>query len=343
MIALLALQLATTTPQQPIAHSTRFDFYSSFWQNLHHMLYVESRARRGFDAGRPVVQQVLYDTAGWGALSDQERTAWRNALAYYDRELARKNAVFDSVLVQAKIELIEVDTRGTFAGATLDSGLIRALRTAEPVYRKLWWPRHDAANRAWIERAIPLLRQHGDTVAARIARAFRTSWPRARIRVDVAPYTNWSGADTTNRPSHIMATSQMPSEEIVELLYHESLHTLDRPLYRALQASAQRLGKRDGAVFIHPLIFYSAGAITAQSIPGHEPYAEKHGLWQRPGFAEYRAAVYRYWQPYLEGKITFEEAVDRLVGTLEAGAAPQAQHEARTARAFPRAVGDIRE
>ncbi len=315
MIALLALQLVVAAGN-PVVQTTHFSFHSGFWMGLHHVLYMQSRVRRGLDQGRDVVGFVQRDTVGWGQLADNERSAWNDALAYYDRALAERNAVFDSVLIWGKAELINVDDRGTLQGAQLDPEWIAALQKAEPVYRKLWWPRHDRANREFIQRAQSILQQHGDTVAARSARAFHTQWPTRRIRVDVTAFANWSGAYTTNGPSHITTTHHMPDHEILEMMHHEALHTLDRQLSRALDARARQTGKRDAGEFIHPLIFYTAGEITRQVIAGHRPYAEEHGLWTRGVFAEHRDAVYANWQPYLDRKISFEEAINRLVATL---------------------------
>ena len=56
---------------------------TNFWINLHHFLYVTARARRGFDANRPVVTKALEDTVGFGTLPPTMRADWDETLAYY--------------------------------------------------------------------------------------------------------------------------------------------------------------------------------------------------------------------------------------------------------------------
>jgi hypothetical protein len=324
VIALLAAccLLGSAAQNGPIAQTTHFAFHSDFWLNLHHFLYVQARAKRGMDQGRPVVARVLADTAGFGALSDGERAQWASAATYYDRALATRDALFDSLMVDSKLRLSKVAEGGRLEDSGLDREWISALRSAEPVYRKLWWPRHDAANRAWAAQAVRLLAQHGDTIGNRVARAFRTQWPEKPIRVDVSAYTNWAEAYTTIEPSHIMVAHSTTTDDVLETLHHEVLHTMDRPLLNALVTAARSAGKRGAGNFIHPLIFYTAGEVTRQVIPAHQPFAEKAGMWGRSGFAPYRSAIFTHWQAFLEGKISFDAAIAELVKVLGSGAAP---------------------
>jgi hypothetical protein len=45
------------------------------------------------------------------------------------------------------------------------------------------------------------------------------------------------------------------------------------------------------------------------------PYAKREGLYQR-GWEGYLALLTRYWQPYLEGRATFDDAIARMVSAL---------------------------
>jgi hypothetical protein len=139
--------------------------------------------------------------------------------------------------------------------------------------------------------------------------------------VDVSAYTNWAGAYTTNGPAHIMMSSKGAPQSGslgLELLFHESLHTMDRPLARALREEGQTQGKRNAAAAVHAIIFYTAGEVTRRSVEaGHIPYAERYGLWTAGrSFAPYHAAVRAHWQPYLDGRTTFEQAIAALVASL---------------------------
>ena len=324
MIVLLATccALAGAAQTPAIAETRHFAFHSSFWLNLHHFLYVQARAKRGMDQGRAVVTRVLADTIGWGELSEAERAQWASAAAYYDRALASRDAVFDSLLVESKVRLIKVVEGARLEDSGLDREWISALRSAEPVYRKLWWARHDATNRVWIAQAMRLLAQHGDTIGARVARAFHTQWAQKPMRVDVSAYSNWAEAYTTNDPAHIMVAHSTALDDVLETMYHEALHTMDRPLLNALVAAARSSGKRGAGNFIHPLIFYTAGEVARQAVPSHQPFAEKAGMWRRSAFAPYRSAIFTHWQAFLEGRISFAAAIAELVNALASGAAP---------------------
>ena len=55
-------------------------------------------------------------------------------------------------------------------------------------------------------------------------------------------------------------------------------------------------------------------------IPGHIPYADKSGVWQR-GMTREREALIEIWKPYLDGRGARDEALAELINRLntEAG------------------------
>lgn len=292
---------------------------SSFWVNLHHFLYVTARARRNLDASRPAVTSALADTAGFGALSAALRADWDNALAYYTRAIADRDILFDSALVVVNVALSHV-ANDSLGGATLDPDLVRALERAAPAYRTLWWPRHDLANRRWMAAVQPLLEQYGDSAAAWEARAFAVTWPNEPVPVDVTAYANWAGAYTTEDPSHITISSLNSDSQgtaAFETLFHEVLHTMDRPLFDRYRSAAREQGKRMLRDPTHAFIFYTAGEVSRRLFSGHVPYAEAVGLWQRAqGLGAMRPLLQRHWQPWLDGQITLDEALRRIAADL---------------------------
>ena len=296
-----------------------FSMQSNFWVNLHHFLYVSARARRGFDATRSGVTSALADTAGFGALPESLRTDWEDAVGYYSRVVAERDILFDSALVVVNVALSNVG-RESLGGAALDPDLARVLEEAAPAYRALWWPRHDAANRRWMAAVQPLLDQHGDSAAAWEARAFAVAWPNEPVPVDVTAYANWAGAYTTEDPSHITISSLNSDNQgtaAFEILFHEVLHTMDRPLFDRYRSAAREQGKRMLRDPTHAFIFYTAGEVSRRLFPGHVPYAEAVGLWQRAqGLGAMRPLLQRHWQPWLDGQITLDEALRRIAADL---------------------------
>jgi len=294
-----------------------FEFHSGPWYDLHHMLYAQARTRLGIDSSRPAVVKSVGDTAGLGKRSVDERREWEAAVTYYEQNLARRDATFDIGMIDIDLRIAAAETASTIRDAGLDTALAGVLDRVASLHRALWWPAHDSANRAWVRDVLPLLRDQGTAVARGVSSAFGTHWADAPIRVDLVAYGKGGGAYTTNRPSHIT----MPSLDegyrgtrSVEMLFHESMHTLDDSLGSALDRAASPRRKHVPRELGHVLIFYTAGEVTRQRFPGHEPYAESQGLWARVRpWAELLPLVRARWQPWLEGRVTFEQAISGLV------------------------------
>lgn len=306
---------AQTRAPSPVVASVPglFQFHSGFWINLHHFLYAQARARRGLESTRPAVLAALADTAGSGALSAAERDRWNAALVYYERELAPRDATFDSSLIVLKNRLANAENGAGLRGSGIDTALAARLDGAAAIYRRLWWPAHDAANRAWVRDVVPLLDRYGATMATGVTRAFRTPWPAAGIRVDMAAYTKGGGAYTTRGPAHVtMMTLDSAYSGLrgVEMLFHESLHTLDDSVWSALRA--QSGGAPNGLQ--HALIFFTPGEVLRRLVPAHVPYPEYVGLWPRAeSMGRWLPAMRTEWPAYLDGHGSLTEAMAKIV------------------------------
>jgi len=320
IVALLLLAACARRPAAtpaPVARTQWFAFHSNQWVNLHHFLYATARARARLDSDRPAVTRALTDTVGFGRLSAEQREAWTSAVDYYMEFVAKRDILFDSSLVEVNNHLAALESAPRARGAAgLDTGIASALDRAAPVYRALWWPSHDAANKRWIAAVLPLLREHGNAAARAESRIFARPWSATPIRVDVAAYTNWSGAYTTENPGHINIASDsstIGSPASFELLFHEVLHTMDDSVFRVLQASFRAQKKRWFRDPTHPFIFYTSGEIARREFPGHVPFAEAAGIWSRnPDFAKILPMLRQYWLPYMDGKSTLEEAMRHI-------------------------------
>ena len=310
----------STTPNasaSAVATTRWFSFHSNQWVNLHHFLYVTARARTGLDATRSGVTRAMADTAGFGQLSAEQRIAWSNALDYYEKFVAKRDILFDSSLVDVNDRLVLLEAASHVGGSPgLDTGIAAALERAAPTYRALWWPRHDAANRRWIEAVVPLVKAHGDAAAHEEERIFRKAWSPTPVRVDVSAYTNWAGAYTTEFPSHINISSggsDVGQPTSFETLFHEVLHTMDDSVFLVLRTSFGAQNKRFFRDPTHPFVFYTAGELTRRQFPGHVPFAESGGLWTRnPDFEKILPMLRQHWQPYLDGKSSLQDAMRHI-------------------------------
>jgi hypothetical protein len=310
--------LAASPSREAVAVAGPFALHSAFRVNLHHFLYVLTRARKGLDSQRPAVTRALAETGDLARLSAEERAGWDRALAHYAAEIAVRDAVFDEMLVEAKAGLVGCPDGVLLRSCGVPEAMARALEDAAPAYRRLWWPAHDRANREWIAGVTPMVTSRGEAMAQALGRAFATRWPSAPVRVDVVAYANWAGAYTTRDPAHVTVGSRAPNAEgtlAFEVLFHEVLHALDDGLAIALGDAAREGNKRTRGLG-HAILFYTVGELTRRLFPGHVPYAEKAGLWTQAPMARLRPILRTHWQPFLDGQGNFEEAVRKVVAAL---------------------------
>jgi hypothetical protein len=344
-----------------------FELHSGFWINLHHRLYQEARGQRSTSAagtaksGKSAKSTLQVAPGAKIVLSASEQRAWDEALGYYTANYADKDLLFSTELLLLKNQLGDFETCDELSGAkkkSCDAGLpaklTQVLEAAAPVYRAHHWAADDRANRAWIKRVAPLVREQGVGLSHRLADIYQTRWPTERIRVDVSALANGAGAYTTLDPLRVTISSTDPRNQggaALEVLFHEASHGIATPVEQAIARECRQREKPIPRDLWHALIFYTTGEVikplidteadppensSAQSStkPGgssskdgadansrvsqdseYTPYAKREGLYQR-GWEGYLTLLTRYWQPYLEGRATFDDAIARMVSAL---------------------------
>jgi hypothetical protein len=289
-----------------------FEFDSGFWINLHHFLYLQAvLATPGArNDGALAVQRAIPVRE----MTLKQRAAWDKALAYY-RQFGSSDALRDRELIKANYELSDAGNNQSLAGRDLPPELIAALEQAAPVYRTLWWNEQDRQNRNWIEAASRLVHKYGQTLADRIALIYRTPWPAEKIPVEVVSYANWAGAYTTLN-STLITVSSLPADQgdaELETLFHEASHALIDGVSRAISQQCRTQGVvLKPPTLWHAVIFYTTGELVKELIPGYDPLADRSGLWKR-AWPMYIGPLENDWQPYLDGKLSFNSAVANLV------------------------------
>lgn len=328
----LLLALCFLTPETLFAQSENFgsplpvfEFHSGFWLNLHHTLYYQARQQR--TPGAPSVLPV-------SNLTSTEQKAWDAAVGYYARTYAGKDLLVALDLVLIKNQLGDFETCEDLAGLkkkTCDAGLPKqltdVLNAAAPVYRARLWKEHDNANRRWIASVAPLVRRSGVELSHRLAEIYQTDWPHERIRVDVTAYSNSAGAYTTLDPLRVTVSSSDPRNqgpEALEILFHEASHGISDNVQDAILRECRQRDKPVPRDLWHALLFYTTGEVirpaifTSEQAPpkkGYVPYAVREGLYKR-GWENYLRVLTEYWQPYLDGNQTFDDAVAHMVSAL---------------------------
>jgi hypothetical protein len=303
-----------------------FELHSGFWINLHHMLYGQARASRD-GRGLPSV------AAGTTRRTPNEELAWDNAVAYYAANYVDKDLLFNTELILLKNQLGDFEQCDELSGSkrkTCDAGLppklTQVLNAAAVVYRAHEWPDHDRANRRWIAGVSPLVRDKGVELSQHLAEIYQTRWPKQRIRVDVSAYANYAGAYTTLDPLRVVISSTDPRNQgtsALEVLFHEASNGIAEPVQLAINRECRQRDKAIPRDLWHALVFYTTGEVikpimqglTGDAKEAYMPYAVRERLYQR-GWDEYLKLLERYWQPYLDGSVTFDDAIAHMVSAL---------------------------
>jgi hypothetical protein len=325
-----------------------FEFHSGFWVNLHHTLYQE--AKFGASPSSPMAadndkapgknRPTLKTSPGAKpGLTPAEQRAWNEALSYYAANYVDKDLLFTTELILIKNQLGDFDGCDELSGrkketcnAGLPANLTHVLEEAAPVYRAHQWPSHDLANRRWVMRVAPLVREQGLGLSQRLADIYQTKWPKEKIRVDVCAYANRQGAYTTLDPLRVTISSVDPRNqdiEALEVLFHEASHGIAEPVQQAIIRECRQREKGIPRDLWHALIFYTTGEVIRPvisstitdpssgrvSTTSYTPYAIREGIYQR-GWDDYFKLLTQFWQPYLDGNSTFDDAIARMVSAL---------------------------
>jgi len=317
-LLIVALQAGpASAADTPVAEVSQLRLYSSFWQNLHHFLYVSAWATRPA-GGRGRLAMPMPEGSAV-TLTGEEKATWDKAVAIYEREFASRDLLFDFGMGRIKRGLVDRDDQLT--GAPFDDELKNLLLSASPIYRKYWWPTHDAANRAWVADAVRRTTKYAPPIIERLTALYRVSWFSAPVRVDVVRVGKSQGAYTSNNPTHIVVASDDKSYNqwaSTEMLFHESSHGLIQNVMTAVNA-ALAASKKQAPILWHVVLFYIAGEVTRQQLMkdgiDYKQYLYATGLFDRV-WPQFRAPVEMHVQAYIDAKTTLEQMATNLAAAV---------------------------
>jgi hypothetical protein len=325
-----AQQPSNATPAQssaPRTVSPLFTFETDeLWLNLHHFLWALGRAEAGI---RDNARQSAVTAAGEAeralpSLSAEDRAAWAEAVRAYAAGLSRK-AALEEPMPSTTRALATARDRPTLAGVGLDDALVATLERAAPIYRKVWWPAHLEANRAWRSAAQALVDRHGAEVVDYVTRAYGAAWPASGYAVHVSGYANAGSAYSSGITGMIVTPSQSEFTAglyALEAIVHEAMHQWDGQTYSAMRDAAPNA--RIPRDLTHALIFYTSGEAVRRVEPAHVPMADKFEIWPlRLSGATLPAdrlkpLLVEIWQPWLDGRGTRDQALAALVARASA-------------------------
>ncbi len=302
-IALLLIALLGCTSAGPPSEQKFFAFHSNFWLNLHHFLRVAAR-------GMPAPAELTAD----------ERAAWDRAVAFYKANYAQRDLLHDEVMSGIRVALRDAREKSSLEGAAISDDLRATLESAAPIYRRHWWPAHDNANRAWIASVEPLLREHGKNIGPWVARSYGEQWPAEPIPVDLTMTAGPNGAYAAFPPHITISSMEFSTRGLASLesVFHEASHQWGRRLSTKIREAEARHGKEVPRGLWHAVLFYNAGEITrrvlaAHGVPGYVELATAGNMYADFCGAGCRDVIARHWEPVIEGKATYETALDQIV------------------------------
>jgi hypothetical protein len=324
-----------------------FEFHSGFWVNLHHFLYLQARLSEGNSSSMNNGRGQASPDEALASLIDfpeKEIQAWHDAVAFYAKDLARRDLLLNGDMQNINDRLADMETCPDLAGKTspscnsgLSPELIQALERAAPVFRLHWWPEQDRANREWIAQVSPLVRRLGVELSGQLADVYQQTWPPNRLRVDVVWYGGGYGAYTSLAPTHVTISSHDARNRGLygfEVLFHESSHALAGSVSSAIAREFRQRDKPIPRELWHALLFYTTGELVRRDVlygsaptlnqqdnqsdnssPGYQTYATRFGLYSG-SWARFRGMLDLYWLPYLDGSISFDTAIARLAAAM---------------------------
>jgi hypothetical protein len=307
-----------------VVESERFTFHIDPWINLHHFLYEWARnvpGKLADDYRRPV---DVAERTQLGHLTESEQEAWSKAVGFYRERLIQRDTTFDRNLIALRGELGALACADATARIG-DAELWAVLTEAMPVYRRHWWPVHHASNAEWIRKEMALLRTYEAVLAGRLAEAYGGEWPAERVRVDVAGYSNWAGAYTTNKPNQLTISSgDYKDLEGLELLFHEVSHAtfFEQRIFGDLAEAFQKHGAELPNPLVHLLQFITPAELLRAQLKGEDLRtfrAVGDQIIERGPMRPIEPVVRRHWKTFLDGQIDRRTAFERIAADLVQG------------------------
>jgi hypothetical protein len=305
-----------------IVATDRFAFHSDPWINLHHFLYQWSREDRGLEIGRHPVPMPERSTVA--ELSAADQTVWLSAVGFY-RDAVASRGNFDWDMMRIKARLVFLDGDPSAAPADVIPGIANALRSAMPIYRKKWWPRHDEANRRWIGNVLPPLRRYEAAFVQMTTRVRESKWPDVPWRVDVTAYPNYRAGYTTSEGHIVMFSTDPQNQNLysLEMVLHEVQHAeaIEGTTPTAITNAFEAVGAKAPGNLWHAIIFATAGEFVrsiaaSEGNAGYTPYWIREGFENLDGWKELVRPVTEYWLPVVRGEVSRVEGLNALARAL---------------------------
>lgn len=316
LIACVVFANSVFSQKTTLLETKYYSFQSNAQLNAHLYLYNRAMGCK--------FKKVHQDSLAYYSFKDkikQINTKDLNGLnavvSFYKDSLTGKDLLFDSLMRDLNDHL----SKGTVPAVGWQSRVLDQLKIFQPHFNKLYWKEIDADNRSWIvANKTQLVKQEVDVVPE-LERIYQTKLPAAKVVIDLVCYATWSGAFSYNDTyCHVVFSSSHGSNKgdlATEVVFHETSHFLVDKLNGKLAQLPKNKDIKKSINLWHNMIFYTTGLVL-------EKYYAKEGKMFFPyyvqmkfedKFPDFKATVEackQFWDPYVNGQGSFEEALKNI-------------------------------
>lgn len=322
LMLLLFTSTSVFSKKAELFESKYFSFQSSKQLNAH--LYLYNRALGCKFTKKPNDSLAYYSFKDkYASLNLKEVLELNNIMLYYRDSLTTKDLLFDSTMTLFTDYLSDEGRSKIKLKSKWQSEALEMLKKFQPYFSRLYWKGIDSTNKAWLNTYKAQFAKLEITIVPELERLYQTKMPPQKVRIDLACYATWAGAYSfKNSFEHIVYSTVSKDNQgdlATEIVFHEASHFLVDKVYGqiALRIKDNKDYKKCTNLW-HNLLFYTTGYVLIkeykQQWKNFDPYYVQMKFEERlPDFKVTIDGCKLYWNSYAEGKMTFEEAVKKLV------------------------------
>jgi len=212
-----------------IAETSKFEFHSDLWINLHHFLYQKAKGSqlKHLQEDGNVFLNINEDE-NFKSLNHNERLILETSIDYYKEHIIEKSLLRN--LANLRVWLQDQHGNKKISDTTYSKKYTTILNDFSSIYKKRFWRNHDKHNRKILNKHLKLLEELEPFMFERLKYFAGFNWPESKIRIDLTTYANYAGAYSQTRPNFnaVISTLDPFSEQstFVEIVFHEAAHGL---------------------------------------------------------------------------------------------------------------------
>jgi len=323
---MLMLILFTSTgmlsKKSELFESKYFSFQSSKQLNAH--LYLYNRALGCKFTKKPNDSLAYYSFKDkYAGLNAKEALELNEIMLYYRDSLTTKDLLFDDGMTGFSDYLSDEGRSKMKLKLKWQTEALEVLKKFQPYFTKLYWTGIDSTNKAWLSAYKEQITKLELTVIPELERIYQTKLPAKKIRVDLTCYATWAGAYSFNTSfEHIVYSTASKANQgdlAAEVVFHEASHFLvDKVNDKITLLLKDNKDSKKCANLWHNIIFYTTGYVLEKQYKlqwkKFEPYYVQMKFEEKiPEFKVSVEACKLYWNDYIEGKLTFDAVLKKLV------------------------------